>query len=64
MVRLFFTFMKSSPNYAFAADDATNFKIVQRVKIALLSMMSSPYLETELRNKWPDAQILEFFADS
>ena len=54
MVRPYFTFIKSAPNSASAADYATYFKILQRVKIAPLSVMGSPYLWPESRNKWPD----------
>ena len=64
MVHTSFTFMNIALKYVSAADDATNFKMVQRVKIAPLSVMSSPSLGTEPRNKWPDGQLLEFFADS
>ena len=63
MVHPSFTFMKSAPNSASAADDATNFRIVQRVKIALLSVMGSPSLGNETRKKWPDARFIEFFSD-
>ena len=62
MVHPSFTFMKSAPKSSSAADDTTHFKIVQRVKIAPLSVMGSVSLGTELRKKWPDAQLLEFFA--
>ena len=58
MVRPSFTFMNSSPNSAFAAYDATHFKIVQKVKIVPLSVMGYPYLETEPMNKLPDARLL------
>ena len=64
LVRPSFTFMKRSPNSSYAADDATSFKIVHRVKIAPLSVMGSPYLGTTPRKKWPDAQLLAFFSDS
>ena len=63
MVSPSFTFMKSAPNSASATYDATNFKIVQKVKIAPLSVMCSQYLGTEPRKKWPDAQLLAFFTD-
>ena len=53
-----FTFMKSAPNSASASDDATNFKMVQRIKIAPLSVMGYPYLGDEPRKKWPDARLL------
>ena len=46
MVHPSFTFMKSAPNSASAIDDATHFNIVQRVKIAPLSVMGSPSLGT------------------
>ena len=59
----YFTLMKSAANSASAADDATNFKKVQRVKIAPLNVMGSPYLETEPGNKCPDARLLAFFAE-
>ena len=62
LVRPSFTFMKSAPNSASAANDATNFKMVQRVKIAQLSVMGSPYLGNEPRKKLLDARLLEFFA--
>ena len=59
-----FTFMKSAPNSASAADDATDFKMVQKVKITPLSVMGSPSLGTESRKKLPDARLLAFFAES
>ena len=58
-----FKLTKGVPNSASAADDATHFEIVQRVKIAPLSVMSYPYLGNELRKKCPDAQLLAFFTD-
>ena len=58
-----FTFMKSAPNSDSAADDATNFKMVQRVKNVLLSVMGSPSLGIEPRKKWPDAQLLELLEE-
>ena len=64
MVSPYFTSMDSAPNSASSADDTTHVKIVQRVKIALLSVMGSPSLVNEPRNEWPDARILEFFAYS
>ena len=63
MVHPYFTFMKSAPNSNSTADDATNFKIAHRVKIALLSVMCSPYLGTERRKKFPDAKLLALFAE-
>ena len=63
MVRPSFTFMKSALNSSSAADDAINFKIVQRVKIAPLSVIGSLYLGTETKKKWPDARLLDIFAD-
>ena len=63
MMLTYLKFMKSAPKSASAADDSTNFKMVQRVKIVLLSVMGSPYFGTEPRNKWPDAQLLAFFAE-
>ena len=58
-----FTFMNRLPNSASSADDATNFKMVQRVKIAPLNVMVSPSLGTEPRKKWPDARILAFLEE-
>ena len=55
--------MNSEPNSASTADDATNFKMVQRVNITPLSVMGSPSLGTELGKKWPDARLLELFTD-
>ena len=46
MVRPYFTFMNSAPNSASSADYATNFKIVQRVKIAPLNGMGYSSLGT------------------
>ena len=63
MVSPYFAFMNSAPNSASYGDNATHFKIVQRVKIAPLSVMGSPYLGTEPRKKWPDARLLALFAD-
>ena len=56
--------MESAPNSTSSADDTTHVKIVQRVKIVPLSVMGSPSLVNEPRNKWPDAQLLEFFSYS
>ena len=58
MVRPSFKFMNIAPNSASGADDATNFKIVQNVKIAPLNVMGS-----EPRKKLPDARLLAFFVD-
>ena len=63
MMRPCFTSMKSAPNSDSAADYATHFKIVQRIKIAPFIMMGSPSLGIEPRKKWPDAQLLDFFED-
>ena len=60
MVHPFCTFTKSAPNSASAADNVTNFKMVRRVKIRLLSVKGSPSLGTEPRNKYLDARLLEF----
>ena len=58
-----FTFMNSAPNSTSADDDAKFFKMLQSVKIAPLSVMGSPSLGNEPRKKWPDARLLEFFAE-
>ena len=63
IVRPSYKFMKSAPKYASADDDTTHFNIVKRVNIEPLSVMGYPYLGTEPREKWPDAQLLAFFAD-
>ena len=63
MVRPYFTIMKSAPNLVYVSDDSTHFKIVQRVKIAPLSMMGHPSLGTERRNKCPDERIFVLFSD-
>ena len=63
MVRHYLALMKSAPNSASAADDAKNFKMTQRVKTAPLSVMGSPYLVTEPREKWPDARLLALFEE-
>ena len=42
-----FIFLKIAPNSVSSADDATSFKMVQRVKISPLGVMGSPYFETE-----------------
>ena len=47
--------MNSEPNSASTADDATNFKMVQRVKIVLLGVIGYPCLGTETSKKWPDS---------
>ena len=54
IVSPYFTFMNSAPNSASAADTGKNFRMVQRVKIALFSVMDYPSLDTEPRNKFPD----------
>ena len=64
MVSPYLKSMEIAPNYASSADDTTHVKIVQRVKIAPLSVMSYPSLVNEPRNKWPDAGLLEFFSYS
>ena len=43
------TFMNSAPNSASATDDAKNFRMVQRVKIAPLNGMGYPYLGITVR---------------
>ena len=63
MVRPSFIFMNSAPNSASAADDATNLKMVYKVKITPLSVMGYPSLDSEPRKKWPDARLLALFAD-
>ena len=63
MVRPYFKFTKSAPNYASAAEDATKFKMLQRVKIAPLGVMGSPSLGNEPRKKCPDTLLLVFFAE-
>ena len=63
MVHHYSTFMNSEPYSVSAADYAANFKIAQRVIITPLSMMGSPYLGTEPRNKCPDARLLAFLAE-
>ena len=63
MVHPYFTFMKSASNSDSAADDVTNFKMVQRVKIAPLSVMGYPSLGTEPRKKWTDERLLEFLEE-
>ena len=63
MMRPYLKLMKIAPNSASAVEDATNFKIVQRVKFAPLSVIGYPYLGTESSKKWPDARLLTFFAD-
>ena len=51
----FFAFKNSAPNSASAADAATNFSIVQRVKIAPLRRMGSLACGVHPRNKYPTA---------
>ena len=63
IVRTSLIFMKSAPNSVSDDDDATNFKMVQRVKNAPLSVMGSPSLGTEPREKWTDARLLAFFVE-
>ena len=58
MVRSSFVLMNSAPNSASESDDATNFRMVQRVKNAPLSVMGSPSLGVEPRKKLPDARLL------
>ena len=64
MMRPSFTFIKSAPNSTSAADDATNFKMMQRLKIVPLIVMGYPSLGNEQRKKFPDSQHLKFFAKS
>ena len=63
MVSPSFTFINSTPNSVYAADDATNFKIVKRVKISPVGVMGSPSLGNEPSKKWPDVLLLVFFVD-
>ena len=63
MVSHSFTLMNSATNSDSDADDATNFKMVQRVKIVPLSVMCSPSLGTGTRKKWPDARLLELLEE-
>ena len=58
-----FTFIKSAPNFTSVACDVTNYEILQRVKIAPLSVMGSPSLRNEPRNKFPDERLLALFED-
>ena len=58
-----FIFINIAPNSSSTSDDATNFKIVQRVKIAPLNGMGYPSLGTKPRKKCPDARLLSLFAD-
>ena len=58
-----FTLMKRAPKSASAADDATNFKMVQRTKFWPLSVLGYPSLGNKPRNKWPDAHLLEFLEE-
>ena len=57
MMRPSFTLMNIAPNSSSATDDETNFKMVQRIIIAPLSVMVSPSLGIEPRKKWTDAQL-------
>ena len=63
IVRPCFTLVKSAPNSASAAYDATNFEIVKRVKIGPFSVIGYPSLGTEPRKKYTDARLLELFVD-
>ena len=63
MVRPSFTLMKSAPNSSSTSHDATKFKMVQRVKVALLSVMGSPSLGTEPRKTCPDARLLALLVE-
>ena len=63
MVRTYLTLMKIAPNFGSTTDDVTNFKMVQRVKIAPLSVMGYPSLGTEPRKKWTDERLLEFLEE-
>ena len=63
MVHPSFTFMNIASNSASAADDATKFKMVQRVNFSPLSVMCSTSLENNTRKKWPDARLLLFLAE-
>ena len=58
-----FTLINIAPNSASPTDDATNFKMVQKVKISLLTVMGSLYLGTEPRKKWTDARLLQFLVE-
>ena len=51
IVHPYFKFMNSAPNSASTADDATNFRSVQRVKNSPLSVMGLPSLGTEPSKK-------------
>ena len=64
MMRPSFTLMNIASNSASINDDATNFRMIQRVKIAQLSVMGYPYLGGEPRKKWPDARLVEFLEDA
>ena len=44
MMSPYLKYMESAPKSTSSADDTTHVKIVQRVKIALLSVMGSPSL--------------------
>ena len=62
-MRPYFTFMNSAPNSSSESDNTTNFRMVNRVKTAPLSVMGYPYLGMKPRKKFPDAQRLAILAE-
>ena len=55
--------MNSSPNSSSESDNTTNFRMVNRVKTAPLSVMGYPYLGMKPRKKFPNAQRLAILAE-
>ena len=55
--------MNNAPSSASAADAATNFKMVHRVKMAPSSQIASPSFGIHPRKKWSHAMILPFLTE-
>ena len=56
-------FKNNAPSSASAAEDASNFRIVQRVKSASLRRIGSPSFGSYPRKKWPHARLRALVSD-
>ena len=63
MIFAYFEFKYSAPNFASAADAATNFSIWHRVNIATLMWMGCLYFGVRPRKKYPAARLRASLAD-
>ena len=62
MILVSFVFRKSAPNSDLAADEATNFKVVQRVYMVLFNAIGLPSIGSGPKNKCPPSQLRDLGA--